>query len=163
MHSVTSALYSRDILRLAASIPHLGRLPDAQASVERHSPVCGSRVVVDLSLDEAGRVAAIGMEVKACALGQASAALLGRHAIGSDAATLAAASEALAAFLAGNRDDPGTWPELEVFAGARRFSARHPSIRLAFEAASEAAAQAQAQGRAPASARRSSPQSRLPG
>ena len=158
---VTSTLYSRDILRLAASIPHLGRLPDPEASVERNSPVCGSRVVVDLSLDEAGHVAAIGMVVKACALGQASAALLGRHIIGSDATALAAASEALGAFLAGDREDPGDWPGLEVFAEARRFSARHPSIRLAFEAASEAAAQAEAT--APASARRSSRPSRLPG
>jgi NifU-like protein involved in Fe-S cluster formation len=137
-----SALYNRDILRLAASIPHLGRLAAPQASVERSSPICGSRVVVDLDLDGQGRVAALGQEVRACALGQASAALMGAQAIGRSAAELAEARDALAAFLAGRRDDPGDWPGLALFADARRFTARHPSILLAFEAAAEAAARA---------------------
>jgi NifU-like protein involved in Fe-S cluster formation len=137
---VTSALYSRDILRLAASIPHLGRLPHAQASVEKSSPVCGSRVIVDVALDREGRVAAIGQEVKACALGQASAALMGQHALGAETAALAEARDGLAAYLAGTRDDPGPWPGLTAFAEARRFPARHASILLAFEAAAEAAA-----------------------
>lgn len=137
---MTSTLYNRDILRLAASIPHLGRLDRAQASVEKSSPVCGSRVVVDLAMDAEGRVAALGQEVRACALGQASAALMGANAIGRDARALAEARDALAAFLAGARDDPGDWPGLAVFADARRFTARHPSILLAFAAAAEAAA-----------------------
>ena len=137
-----AALYNHDILRLAASIPHLGRLAGAQASVEKSSPVCGSRVVVDLNLDAQGRVAALGQEVRACALGQASAALMGAEAIGRSAAELAEARDALAAFLAGRRDDPGDWPGLAVLAEARRFPARHPSILLAFEAAADAAARA---------------------
>lgn len=138
--SMPAALYSRDILRLASSIPHLGRLAAAQASVEKASPVCGSRVVVDVALDKEGRVAALGQEVRACALGQASAALMGAHAIGRSAAELADARDALAAFLAGRRGDPGDWPGLGVFAEARRFTARHPSILLSFEAVAEAAA-----------------------
>jgi NifU-like protein involved in Fe-S cluster formation len=137
---VTAALYSRDILRLAASIPHHRRLADAQASVEKSSPVCGSRIIVDVALDPTGRVAALGQEVRACALGQASAALMGAHAIGRSAAELAAARDALGAYLAGTRGDPGDWPGLSVFAEARRFPARHPSILLAFTAAAEAAA-----------------------
>jgi len=140
MPDMPAALYNRDILRLAASIPHARRLERAQASVEKSSPVCGSRVVVDLVLDKEGRVAALGQEVRACALGQASASLMGAHAIGRDAAALAQARDALAAYLAGRRDDPGDWPGLAVFADARRFTARHPSILLAFEAAAEAAA-----------------------
>lgn len=137
---MTAALYSRDILRLAASIPHHRRLADAEASVEKSSPVCGSRIIVDLSLDPSGRVAALGQEVRACALGQASAALMGAHAIGRSAADLAQARDALGAYLAGTREDPGDWPGLAVFAEARRFPARHPSILLAFAAAAEAAA-----------------------
>jgi NifU-like protein involved in Fe-S cluster formation len=134
-----AALYNRDILRLAASIPHARRLELAQATVEKSSPVCGSRVVVDLVLDEEGRVKMLGQEVRACALGQAAAALMGAHAIGRGAAELAEARDALAAYLAGTRDDPGGWPGLIVFADARRFTARHASILLAFEAAAEAA------------------------
>lgn len=137
-----TALYNRDILRLAASIPHLGRLDRPQASVEKRSPVCGSRVVVDLDLDAQGRVAALGQEVKACALGQASAALMGKHAIGRNGRELAAARDALAAWLAGTGEEPDCWPGLGVLADARRFPARHASILLAFDAAAEAAAQA---------------------
>ncbi|MEA3043289.1 MAG: hypothetical protein QOH47_1127 [Sphingomonadales bacterium] len=139
---MTSTLYSRDILRLAASIPHQRRLDHPQATVEKHSPICGSRVVVDLATDEAGRIMALGQEVRACALGQASAALLGAHAIGRTAGELAEARDALAAYLAGAREDPGDWPGLAVFAHARAYSARHAAILLPFAAAAEAASRA---------------------
>lgn len=139
-----STLYSRDILRLAAAIPHLGRLGVAQATVERTSPVCGSSVAVDVVVDEAGRVTELGQHVAACALGQASAALMGAHAIGRSAPEIAAAHDSLAAYLAGEAGDPGAWPGLEVFAEARRVTARHASILLAFAAAAEAAALATA-------------------
>lgn len=137
---MAETLYTRDILRLAASIPHLGRLEGAQASVERSSPVCGSIVAVDVIADEEGRIAALGQEVRACALGQASAHLMAAHAVGRGPAELAAARDSLAAFLAGDSDQPGDWPGLGVFGAARGFSARHRSILLAFEAAAEAAA-----------------------
>jgi NifU-like protein involved in Fe-S cluster formation len=139
---VTRALYNRDILRLAASIPHQHRLAAPLASVEKSSPICGSRVTVDVMTDARGRVAQLGQEVRACALGQASAALMGANAIGRSAAELAEARDALADYLAGRRDDPGDWPGLAIFAEARRFAARHASILLAFEAAAEAAARA---------------------
>jgi NifU-like protein involved in Fe-S cluster formation len=145
---MATALYSRDILRLAASIPHHGRLDHPQASVAKRSPVCGSRIVVDVVLDGEGRIVAIGQAVKACALGQASAALMGAHAPGRTAADLAEAAAALGAYLTGARDDPGGWPGLEAFAEARRFPARHASILLAFQAAAEAAAEARMQAAA---------------
>jgi len=145
--AVPDALYNRDILRLAAAIPHLGRLAGPRASAARRSPVCGSAVTVDVVADGEGRVAALGQEVRACALGQASAALMGAHALGRTPAELAAARDALAAFLAGERDDPGAWPGLAVFAAARGFAARHAAILLAFEAAAEAAAAAAAADR----------------
>ncbi len=137
-----SALYNRDILRLAASIPHQRRLDAPQASAERSSSVCGSRVAVDVVLDGEGRIAAFGQEVKACALGQASAALFGAHALGTTAPEIAAARDALAAYLKGECDDPGGWPDLSLLGVARPFAARHPSILLPFDAAAEAAARA---------------------
>ena len=141
---VPTALYNRDVLRLAAAIPHLGRLDHPQGSAERSSPICGSRVAVDLILDGEGRVAAIGQEVKACALGQASASLMGAAARGRSPSELAEARDTFAAWLRGERDDPGDWPGLAVFAHARAYPARHASILLAFEAAAEAARKAAA-------------------
>ncbi len=136
---MTAPLYNTQILRLAASIPHHERLASPMASVEKRSPVCGSRVTVDVDLDAAGRVAALGMQVRACALGQASASLMGAHAIGRSAAELDAVRAALTSWLAGEGDTPD-WPGLDLFTPALPHSARHPSIRLAFEAVAEAAA-----------------------
>ncbi len=139
---MNAPLYNTAILKLAATIPHHARLADAQGTSEKRSPVCGSRVTVDVTLDADGRVSALGQEVRACALGQASASLMAAAAIGKSRAELEAARDALAGFLAGTRDDPGEWPGLDIFLPARPHAARHPSIRLAFEAAAEAAARA---------------------
>jgi NifU-like protein involved in Fe-S cluster formation len=144
---VPTALYNRNILRLGASIPHQGRLDAPDATAEKSSPVCGSRVAIDVVLDGEGRIAALGQQVNACALGQASAALFGAHALGTTAADIAAARDSLAAYLKGEREDPGSWPGLAQLGAARPFAARHPSILLPFEAAAEAAERAaQAKG-----------------
>ncbi len=139
---MTTALYNRDILRLAAAIPHHRRLERPQGSVEKRSPTCGSRVAVDVVLDGEGRLADLGQEVRACALGQASASLMGASAIGRSRPELTRARDELAAFLEGTRDDPGEWPGLELFRPARPHKARHASILLAFDAVAEAAAKA---------------------
>lgn len=136
---MNAPLYNNRILRLAASIPFHERLAEPMASVEKRSPVCGSRVAVDVDLDDEGRVGAIGMLVRACALGQASASLMGAHAIGRTLAELETARDDLTAWLAGSRATPPDWPGMEIFAPALPHSARHPSIRLGFEAVAEAA------------------------
>lgn len=141
---MSAPLYTTEILRLAASIPHHERLADPQGSAERRSPVCGSRVTVDVNLGEDGRVREIGLLVRACALGQASASLFAASVLGRSPGELAAARDAVTAWLAGDGEEPD-WPGLAVLAPARGYPARHASIRLAFEAAAEAAMQAAGQ------------------
>ncbi len=136
-------LYNTRILRLAASIPHEGRLPAPHGSAEKRSQVCGSRVTVDVHIRD-GRITALGQQVSACALGQASAALMGAHAIGRTATEIAEARAALADYLAGLRDDPGPWPGLDIFAPARAHRSRHAAILLPFEAVAQAARDASA-------------------
>jgi NifU-like protein involved in Fe-S cluster formation len=136
---MSEPLYTSEILRLTTEIPHQKRLDAPQASAERRSPTCGSRIAVDVILDDAGRVAAMGQEVRACALGQASASLMGAHAVGRSVVELETARDELAAYLSGSRDTPGDWPGLDVLARARDYPARHASIRLPFEAVAEAA------------------------
>lgn len=140
---VSAPLYNSEILRLAAGIPHQQRLAAPHASAERRSPICGSRVTVDVNLGADGRVAELGMLVRACALGQASSSLLAAAAIGRTPAELAAARDALTAWLAREGEVPD-WPGVSVFTPALDYTARHPSIRLAFEAATEAAQAAEA-------------------
>lgn len=86
-----------------------------------------------------GRVKALGADLHACALGQASTALMVAHAHGQSARDLADARDALRAYLKGERSRPGDWPGLEIFAPARKHAGRHASILLAFEAAADAA------------------------
>lgn len=143
MGAMNAPLYNSDILRLAASIPYHRRLADPQASVEKRSPTCGSRITADVTMAD-GRLADMGLEVRACALGQASAALMAGHAIGLSAAELEQARDRLAAYLAGASDDLDFWPGLVVLAPARGYPARHASIRLGFEAIAEAARMAEA-------------------
>jgi len=135
---MNAPLYNNEILRLAASIPHHERLADPMGSSEKRSPICGSRVTVDIDLTD-GRVSAVGMLVRACALGQASSSLLAANILGKTPADLADARDGLTAWLAGEGSVP-SWPDLDIFTPALAVTARHPSIRLAFEAAAEAAA-----------------------
>jgi NifU-like protein involved in Fe-S cluster formation len=140
---VNAPLYNAEILRLAATIPHHDRLTDPMGSAEKRSPVCGSRVTVDVNVDDQGRVSEVGLLVRACALGQASSSLMGASVIGKSPEELAIARDALTAWLAGEGPLPD-WPGFELFTPALPHSARHASIRLAFEAAAEAAEAARA-------------------
>lgn len=134
-------LYTPEISALAIGNPFPERLADATGSAERRSPVCGSRVTVDVRLDDDGRVAAIGTQVRACLLGQASSTLMARHVVGRSVEELFVARDTLTSWLAGSGAAP-EWPGLQVFTPGLKLTARHASIRLAFEAAAEAAAQA---------------------
>ncbi len=134
-------LYSDRILALAADIPHLGRLPSPQASVRKRSPLCGSTVTVDLVMRD-GRVAEVAQEVKACALGQAAASVVGAALPGRTRAEIEAARDGLKTMLAGGPPPAAPFDGLEVLIPARPHRNRHASILLAIEAAAEAAAQA---------------------
>lgn len=137
-------LYSGRILALAADIPHLGRLAAPTGTSRRRSPLCGSTVTVDLVMRD-GRVADFAQDVKACALGQASASVLGGVVLGRTRAELEAARDALRAMLKDGGPVPAApFEGYEVLTPARDYKNRHASILLALEAACEAAAQAEA-------------------
>ncbi|PVM81205.1 iron-sulfur cluster assembly scaffold protein [Caulobacter radicis] len=131
-------LYSARILNLVANMPRAGRLAAPDASADRTAKLCGSRIIVDVMVED-GKVADFAQEVSACALGQASAAVLGAHVIGADLAELELARDALAAMLKTNGPHPaGRFAELAVLEPVKDYPARHASTLLAFEAAVEA-------------------------
>lgn len=137
-------LYSAKVLRLAANMPRAGRLAHADASVEKTAKLCGSRIVVDLVLKD-GVVADFAQEVKACALGQAAAAVLGAHVIGATPAEIEEARLALRAMLkTGGPAPTGRFADLAMLEPVKDYAPRHASTMIAFEAAAEAARQAQA-------------------
>ncbi len=127
-------LYSQRILALAAGIPHVGRLDAPHGSAMKRSPLCGSTVTVDVSMD-GDRIADFAQDVKACALGQASAAVLGAEVVGRSRDEIAAARAGLEAMLKKDGPAPAApFGELEVLQPARDYKNRHASILLAWDA-----------------------------
>ena len=86
-------IYNSRILEFAGNIQRSGKLDDADASAEKHSKLCGSRVKVYLKMKD-GRVSDFAHEVKACALGQASSSIMARHVVGATPAEIREALEA---------------------------------------------------------------------
>ena len=131
-------LYSAKVLALAANLPRLGRLAEAQGSSEKVSKLCGSRVLVDVRLD-GDRVTDFAQEVKACALGQASASVLGAHVVGASVSELETTRDQFRAMLkAGGSPPDGRFSDLAMLAPVKDYPARHASTLLAFEAVCEA-------------------------
>lgn len=131
-------LYSAKILALAADIPHLERLDDPHATVKKRSPLCGSTVTVDIQMKD-GKVSDYGQDVKACALGQAAASVVGDAVIGATRAQVETARDQLKAMLKEGGEAPDApFDGLEVLIPARDYKNRHASIMLALEATAEA-------------------------
>jgi len=131
-------LYSQRILALAADIPHSGRLANADATARRRSPLCGSTVTMDLRVRD-DRIEDMAQEVRACALGQASAAIAGGALVGRTQAEVERARDELRAMLQDNGPVPAApFDGYEALLPARDYRNRHASIMLALEAAAEA-------------------------
>lgn len=131
-------LYSGRILKLAADIPHAGRLVAPQATATLRAPHCGSNVTVDVRLKD-GRIVEFAQDVRACALGQAAAAVVGAHAIGRTRAEIETARDQLEAMLTRGGPAPDApFDGLDVLIPARDFKNRHKSILLAIAATAEA-------------------------
>ncbi len=130
-------LYTKEVLRLAAGLTG-ERLKSPDVSITKKSRICGSTITVDVNL-KAGRISDFGAEVKACALGQASTAIVEKHVVGKDWSELAPVYGALQNLLAGNAATfPEEWEAFNVFSSAQSHKARHSAILLPFKALEEA-------------------------
>lgn len=128
-------LYSARILGLAANLPHAGRLTSADGTGERVARLCGSRAIVDVTLDEQGRITDFAQDIKACALGQAAAGVIGEAAIGATAGEITAAAAALSDMLkAGGEGPEGRFEGLRVLRPVADYPQRHASTQVAIGA-----------------------------
>jgi len=142
--SLPEDIYSQRILELAANMPRSERLAHPDATAAAHSKLCGSRVTVDLSM-EGEVVTDYGQSVKACLLGQSSAAVMGREIVGSTAAELRAVGAAMRKMLkAGGPPPNGRWIDLRALEPVKDYKARHASTLLVFDAVEDAIAQIEA-------------------
>lgn len=132
-----AALYTPEILALAVTLADYPLTAALRLRGEAQSRVCGSWVAMGLEVDAAGRIAAAGAMVTACAIGQSAAALFLASAQGKGRAAIAASRDAVAAWLAGEGAMPA-WPGMAALAAARAYPARHAAILLPWRAALEA-------------------------
>ncbi len=138
---MASTLYNLDILRLAASLIPGDRLEKADGIAEVRAPLCGSRIQAEVAFDDDGKISGLAVRASACALGQASAAILKANAVGSDMATVGHVRTQIVDMLTGNAPPPQIWPDLALLAPARDYPSRHAAILLPYDAILAAAEQ----------------------
>ncbi|MDO9417073.1 iron-sulfur cluster assembly scaffold protein [Pararhizobium sp.] len=137
-------IYNGKILEFAGNIPLTGRLENAQAEASAHSKLCGSRLKVWLSMD-GDTISGFAHEVKACALGQASASVMARHAVGATAAEISTARADMLAMLKADGEGPtGRFEDMRYLKPVRDYKARHASTMLTFDAVVDAIGQIEA-------------------
>jgi len=131
-------LYSGRILALAADMPRTDRLENPTATAKKRAPLCGSTVTVDVEVKD-DRITDYGQDVKACALGQATAAVVGANIVGLTIDQVKEGRDALFAMLKSDGPVPSApFDALEVLQPAKEYKNRHASIMLAFDATLDA-------------------------
>jgi len=131
-------VYNTRIIDYAGNIQRIGRLENPHASAKAHSKLCGSTVIVDLEMQDGPdglKVSDFAHEVKACALGQASASIMARVIIGTTADELKALKKTMYAMLKEGGPAPtGKFEQFKFLEPVREYKARHASTLLTFDA-----------------------------
>ncbi|MDC0196783.1 iron-sulfur cluster assembly scaffold protein [Gammaproteobacteria bacterium] len=129
-----NAIYNKDVLRLAADITCIGTLDNSDANASLRSPLCGSSINVSINVKH-GRVTAYSQEIKACALGQASASVLAQAVIGKSKNDIQTTRDEIQEMLVNGTLIPkGDWSALIALAPAKDVKSRHGAILLPFDA-----------------------------
>ncbi len=131
-------LYSREILRRTTELMHVGHLDQPQATSDQVSKLCGSTIHVELNM-VGDTVTEFAQQVKACALGQAAAAIVSQQIVGATKAEVFAARDSLRALLKGESAEfPKRFDDLKILSNVKDYPARHASTLLALEAVTAA-------------------------
>lgn len=133
----TAVLYTPEVLCLAIELAACPLADDLPLRGEARSKSCGSTITLGLALDDAGRIARVGLRSQACAIGQASAAIFAREAAGTSGADIVRLRDEVASWLAGEGALP-EWPGFATIAAARDYPARHGAVMLPWDAAVKA-------------------------
>lgn len=140
MNGITR-LYTPELLGLAVGLANYPFDEGMPLTGQARSASCGSTLKMGLALDTDNRIIRIGMQVQACAIGQAAAAVFANHAIGQEMATIDETLAALDCWLSGKGSIPN-WPGIQTIEPAHAFPGRHGAIRLPWQAASQALSKA---------------------
>ena len=136
-------LYQQEIMTLVKSAVKAGKLPAPDAAATVDNPLCGDRVTMELTLN-GDIITDLAHKVRGCALCQASASIIGSHAIGLRLADVQGAAKALKEMMSGSEPPAGTWSGLGAFIPVRDHKSRHTCVNLPFAALEKALAGASA-------------------
>ncbi len=130
-------IYTKTILRFASEIPYTERLKNPDVTITKRTAVCGSSITVDLRTKN-GKINCIGLDVKACALGQASASIFAKNAIGLTLTQVQKLKTELINFLkTGNFQIEKPFEDYKYLDPVRSVPYRHDSILLILESTEE--------------------------
>ena len=131
-------LYTNNILELASNIPITNRLKHPDVSVTKRTAICGSSITLDLNITDS-KIREVGLDIKACALGQASTCIFLTHAVGTDFDTILELRKNLKTFLEkGNFLIKAPFARYKYFKPAQKVPYRHDSVLLILDASIEA-------------------------
>lgn len=123
--------------------PHGAEAIDSPAvKVEGFNPLCGDELVMELSVDDAGRISALHIEPNGCSISVASASMLVQQLSGKTLAEAIALKDTFKAVMRG-----GSWPQgqdfgdLEALEGVKNFPVRIKCALLAWMTLEQALAQ----------------------
>ena len=131
---MSDPLYGTALLRLASEAVGAGRLTDFDAEGSAYNPACGDRISVTVCSDADTHITALAHEAHACVLTQASASILGAHAIGEDEARLRLLRDEVVAML---REQGTVGPPFSDYAAlkpAAMYRNRHTCVLLPIDA-----------------------------
>ena len=128
------AIYNKDVLRLAADITGIEAIENPDATASLRSPLCGSSIEISITLRD-DRISGYSQKIKACALGQASASVMAKAAIGKSKKEIQTARAKVVEMLTRGTVLPkGDWAPLTALAPAKEAKPRHGAILLPFDA-----------------------------
>jgi nitrogen fixation NifU-like protein len=130
-------LYSKQLLRLAASAVGAGRLAPCDASGSAHNPICGDRISVTLKLHE-DRVSEMAHETQACVLTQASASILGSHLNGKNRNAVETLRRQVVDMLQNGEAPPEPFSDFGALQGIATHHNRHKCVLLPLDAVLDA-------------------------
>ena len=107
-------------------------------TITKRTAICGSSITLDLNISES-KISQVGLDIKACALGQASACVFTTHAIGTDIGIITELRKNLKTFLdTGNFLIKDPFTRYEYFKPAQKVPYRHDSVLLILDASIDA-------------------------
>ncbi len=105
-------LYGASIMDHYRSPRHRPSLASADIESEEFNPFCGDRVILQLKLDDAGRIAQVSSRSEGCSIIQATASMMAEALLGKNLEQVAALDQAFRAMMRGEGLDRESAPEL---------------------------------------------------